>query len=160
MGISSGPMTYDRLDALIVVARDEQFLFFPWKLSKGGTIGGLFSGLDHPPTQAFFVNLPSLNYPMVPPLDNFQGKNKNGSSLAGTISASSWNFFANLTTFERQSGKVVKWKGSMIFGNWDGNWCSRGPLLVHYLLLTCSWLVHDLFMSCLQLVHYSFTTCS
>ena len=38
----------DRLDALIVVARDEQFLFFPWKLSKGGTIGWFFSilGLD------------------------------------------------------------------------------------------------------------------
>ena len=29
----------DRLDALIVLARDEQFLFFPWKWSKGGTIG-------------------------------------------------------------------------------------------------------------------------
>ena len=29
----------DRLDALIILARDEQFLFFHWKLSKGGTIG-------------------------------------------------------------------------------------------------------------------------
>ena len=38
---------------------------------------------------------------LVPPLDHFQGKNKNFSSLARTISAS---FFANLTTFERRSG--------------------------------------------------------
>ena len=34
----------DRLDALIVLARDEQFLFFPWKWSKGGTIGWFFHG--------------------------------------------------------------------------------------------------------------------
>ena len=34
----------DRLDALIVLARDEQFLFFPWKWSKGGTIGWFFAG--------------------------------------------------------------------------------------------------------------------
>ena len=32
----------DRLDALNVLARDEQFLFFPWKWSKGGTIGWFF----------------------------------------------------------------------------------------------------------------------
>ena len=41
---------------------------------------------------------------MVPPLDNFQGKNKNCSSLGRTISASRRSFFANLTTFERRSG--------------------------------------------------------
>ena len=34
----------DRLDALIVLARDEQFLFFPWKRFKGGTIGWFFAG--------------------------------------------------------------------------------------------------------------------
>ena len=44
------------------------------------------------------------NHPMVPPLDNFQGKNKNCSSLAKTISASRRSFFTNLTTFERRSG--------------------------------------------------------
>ena len=32
----------DRLDALMVLARDEQFLFFPWKWCKGGTIGWFF----------------------------------------------------------------------------------------------------------------------
>ena len=44
------------------------------------------------------------NHPMVPPLDHFQGKNENCSSLARTISASRRSFFANLTTFERRSG--------------------------------------------------------
>ena len=44
------------------------------------------------------------NHPMVPPLNHFQGKNKNRSSLARTISESRWSFFANLTTFERRSG--------------------------------------------------------
>ena len=44
------------------------------------------------------------NHPMAPPLDHFQGKNKNRSSLARTISASRRSFFANLTTFERRSG--------------------------------------------------------
>ena len=34
----------------------------------------------------------------------FKGKNKNGSSLARTISASRGSFFANLITFERRSG--------------------------------------------------------
>ena len=29
----------DRLDTLILLARDKQFLFSPWKFSKGGTIG-------------------------------------------------------------------------------------------------------------------------
>ena len=43
------------------------------------------------------------NHPMVPPLDNFQGKNENRSSLARTISASRRSFFAKLTTFERRS---------------------------------------------------------
>ena len=43
------------------------------------------------------------NYPMVPPLDHFQGKNENCSSLARTISVSRQSFFANLTTFERRS---------------------------------------------------------
>ena len=33
----------DRLDVLIVLARDEQFLLFPWKWSKGGTIWWIFS---------------------------------------------------------------------------------------------------------------------
>ena len=33
----------DPLDTLIVMARDEQFLFFPWKWFKGGTIGWFFS---------------------------------------------------------------------------------------------------------------------
>ena len=33
----------DRLDALIVLARDEQFLCFPSKWFKGGTIGWFFS---------------------------------------------------------------------------------------------------------------------
>ena len=44
------------------------------------------------------------NHPMVPPLDHFQRKNKNCSSLARTISMSRRSFFANLTTFERRSG--------------------------------------------------------
>ena len=39
-----------------------------------------------------------------PPLNHFQGKNKNRSSLARTISESRRSFFANLTTFERRSG--------------------------------------------------------
>ena len=43
-------------------------------------------------------------HPMVPPLDHFQGKNKNCSSLARTISLSRQSFFAYLTTFERRSG--------------------------------------------------------
>ena len=33
---------YDRLDVLIILVRDEQFLFCPWKWSKGGTIGWFF----------------------------------------------------------------------------------------------------------------------
>ena len=33
----------DCLDALIVLARNEQFLFLPWKWSKGGTIGWFFA---------------------------------------------------------------------------------------------------------------------
>ena len=44
------------------------------------------------------------NHPMVPPLDIFQGKNNNSSSLARRISTSRRSFFANLTTFERHSG--------------------------------------------------------
>ena len=44
------------------------------------------------------------NHPMVPPLDHFQGKNKNCSSFTRTISASRRSFFANLATFERRSG--------------------------------------------------------
>ena len=44
------------------------------------------------------------NHPMVPPLDQFQGKNKNCSSLARTISASRRSFFANFTTFEWRFG--------------------------------------------------------
>ena len=32
----------DRLEALILLARDEPFLFFPCKWSKGGTIGWVF----------------------------------------------------------------------------------------------------------------------
>ena len=36
------------------------------------------------------------NHPMVPPLNHFQGKNKNRSSLARTISESRRSFFANL----------------------------------------------------------------
>ena len=34
-------------------------------------------------------------------------------------------------------GKVVKWKGSVIYGDLDSNLWSRGSLLVHYLLITC-----------------------
>ena len=45
------------------------------------------------------------NHQMVPPLDHFQGKNKDCSSLARTISASRQSFFANLTTFERRFGQ-------------------------------------------------------
>ena len=41
---------------------------------------------------------------MVPPLNHFQGKNENCSSLARTISAPRRSFFANLATFERRSG--------------------------------------------------------
>ena len=37
------------------------------------------------------------------PLDHFQGKNKNRSSFARTISASRRSFFANLVIFERCS---------------------------------------------------------
>ena len=44
------------------------------------------------------------NPSMVPPLDHFQGKIKNRSSLARTISTSRRSFFANLTTFGRRSG--------------------------------------------------------
>ena len=44
------------------------------------------------------------NHPMVPPLDQFQGKNKNCSSFARTISVSRRSFFANLTTFEWRFG--------------------------------------------------------
>ena len=33
----------DRLDMLIVLARDEGFSFLPWKLSKGGIIGWFFA---------------------------------------------------------------------------------------------------------------------
>ena len=44
------------------------------------------------------------NHPMVPPLDHFQGKNKNCSSLTRTISALRRSFFANLPTFEQRSG--------------------------------------------------------
>ena len=44
------------------------------------------------------------NLPMVPPLDHFQGKNKNRSSLARMISMSRRSFFVNLTTFKRRSG--------------------------------------------------------
>ena len=44
------------------------------------------------------------NHPMVPPLDHFQGKNKNRSSPARMISALRRAFFANLITFEQQSG--------------------------------------------------------
>ena len=47
------------------------------------------------------------NYPMVPPLDHIQNKNKNCSSLARMFSASRRSFFANLTTFERHSGLKV-----------------------------------------------------
>ena len=47
------------------------------------------------------------SHPMVPPLDHFQGKNENCSSLARTISASRRSFFANLTTFERRSGLKI-----------------------------------------------------
>ena len=55
---------------------------------------------------AFFKSSSRMekNHPMVPPLDHFQGKNKIYSSLARTISASRWSFFANLSTFERRSG--------------------------------------------------------
>ena len=42
--------------------------------------------------------------PVVPPLDHFQGKNENRSSLAKTISALIRSFFVNLTTFERRTG--------------------------------------------------------
>ena len=45
------------------------------------------------------------NHPMVPPLDHFQGKNKNCSSLTRTISALRRSFFANLPTFERRFGR-------------------------------------------------------
>ena len=45
---------------------------------------------------------------MVPPLDQFQGKNKNCSSFARMISTSRRSFFANLTTFEWRFGlKIV-----------------------------------------------------
>ena len=37
----------DRLDALIVLAIDKQFSFFPWRKSKGGTIGWFFSIFSH-----------------------------------------------------------------------------------------------------------------
>ena len=47
---------------------------------------------------------PAKKRPMLPPLDYFQGKNKNCSSLARTISLSRRSFFAYLTTFERRSG--------------------------------------------------------
>ena len=44
------------------------------------------------------------NHSMVPPLDHFEGKNKNRSSLARLISTLRRSLFANLTTFERHSG--------------------------------------------------------
>ena len=43
----------------------------------------------------------------VPPLVHFKGKNKNPSSLAGTICASRVSFFAILTTFKRHSGLKI-----------------------------------------------------
>ena len=52
----------------------------------------------------FYATKSLKNHPMVPPLNHFQGKNKNRSSLARTISESRRSFFANLTTFERRSG--------------------------------------------------------
>ena len=47
------------------------------------------------------------NPPMVPPLDHFQGKDKNRSSFARMISASRRSFFANFATFERRSGLKI-----------------------------------------------------
>ena len=44
------------------------------------------------------------NLPMVPPLENFQGENKNCLSLARRISVSRRSFLANLTTFGPHSG--------------------------------------------------------
>ena len=60
----------------------------------------------HPQTKYMILSNKKIekNYPMVPPLDNFQWKNRNCSSLARMISASRRSFFANLTTFERRSG--------------------------------------------------------
>ena len=60
----------------------------------------------HPQTKYMILSNKKIekNYPMVPPLDNFQWKNRNRSSLARMISASRRSFFANLTTFERPSG--------------------------------------------------------
>ena len=55
----------------------------------------------------FYVEKIEKNHPMVPPLDHFQGKNENRSSLARTISASRQSFFENLATFECRSGLKI-----------------------------------------------------
>ena len=47
----------DRLDVVIVVSRDEQFLFFPWKWSKGGTIGWFFAGWNSTILLIFYLFL-------------------------------------------------------------------------------------------------------
>ena len=54
--------------------------------------------------QGFIQHRIEKNHPMVPSLDHFQGKNRNCSSFARTLSASGRSFFAILATFERRSG--------------------------------------------------------
>ena len=54
--------------------------------------------------KGFYAEKNGKNHPMVPPLDYFQGKNKNRSSLARTISTSRRSFFEKLTTFKWPSG--------------------------------------------------------
>ena len=52
----------DRLDALIVLARDERFSFFPWKWSKGGTIGQFFPHLYY--LASIYLLIPSSPHDM------------------------------------------------------------------------------------------------
>ena len=74
-------------------------------LSKYGKQNGAELGQAQLKLGLDFENLLSLNpalkwkknHPMVPPLDHFQGKNKNCSSLATTIYMSRRSFFANIT---------------------------------------------------------------
>ena len=64
---------------------------------------------------------------MVPPLDQFQGKNKNCSSFARTISVSRRSFFANLTTFEWRFGlRIFENKANQSNLTWAGTGTELG----------------------------------
>ena len=72
---------------------------------------------------------------MVPPLDNFQWKNRNCSSLARMISASRRSFFANLTTFERPSGIKMFFFSKSWFWEGKNSWWLTSKLVLFYRLM-------------------------